>query len=392
MAERSNGLCVNAEACKGSAREHKWVSMKEGTAMSKRRVRIAPIVFAGSLALSIVVGPSTGAVAASTPLPAQVFAPYFETWTRNSITSVAQRSGARYFTLAFLETLGTRSCTLAWNGERTQRLSSGRYVSDIASLRSIGGDVIPSFGGWSADQGGTEIAESCKDVDVIAAAYESVVKKYGVTRLDMDVEGRSLKRTAGIDRRNRAIKLLQDWAVANGRTVQVQFTLPTLVSGLEADALAVLQNAVTNGVRIDLVNPMVFDYYDGVTSDMGAAAISALQGVNAQLQSLFPTKTPAELWAMQSATIMNGLDDYPGRTEVTELADAHELLDFADVNGMSALSMWAIQRDNGGCPGTTGANDCSGLAQHAWDFTDLLKSFTSPGTPDGGSVRTSARS
>lgn len=365
--------------------------MNEGTAMRKHCVRIAMLVFAGSLTLATVVGPSTAA-AASTPLPARVFAPYFETWTRSSITSVARRSSARYFTLAFLETLGTRSCTLAWNGERTQRLSSGRYVSDIGSLRSMGGDVIPSFGGWSADQGGTEIGDSCKDVEEIAAAYESVVKKYGVTRLDMDVEGRSLKRSAGIDRRNRAIKLLQDWATASGRTVQVQFTLPTSVNGLEADALAVLQNAVANGVRIDLVNPMVFDYYDGVTTDMGAAAISALQGVHGQLQTLFPTKTPVQLWAMQSATIMNGLDDYPRRTEVTELADAHELLDFAGVNGMSALSMWAIQRDNGGCPETTGANDCSGVAQHVWDFTDLLGLFTSPAPPDSGSVRTSARS
>jgi hypothetical protein len=27
----------------------------------------------------------------------------------------------------------------------------------------------------------------------------------------------------------------------------------------------VLQNAVANGVRIDIVNPMVFDYYDRAT-------------------------------------------------------------------------------------------------------------------------------
>ena len=52
--------------------------------------------------------------------------------------------------------------------------------------------MIPSFGGWSADQGGTEIADSCKDVNAIAAAYETVITPYNVTRLDMDIEGRSL--------------------------------------------------------------------------------------------------------------------------------------------------------------------------------------------------------
>src|SRR5439155_22419039 len=102
----------------------------------------------------------------------------------------AQQSGARYFTLAFLETLGKSSCTLAWNGNRSQTISSGRYLSDLASLRALGGDAFPSFGGWSADQGGTEIADSCKDVNAIAAPYEDVVSTYDVTRLDMDVEAR----------------------------------------------------------------------------------------------------------------------------------------------------------------------------------------------------------
>ena len=43
---------------------------------------------------------------------------------------------------------------------------------------------------------------------------------------------------------------------------------------------------------------------------------------------------------------------------------------------MSALSMWAIQRDNGGCAGDGGANDCSGIAQGTWDFSHLLSPFT----------------
>jgi hypothetical protein len=320
----------------------------------------------------------SSAATAAVPLPAHVYAPYFETWTSDAITTIAQQSGARYFTLAFLETLGKTSCTLAWNGSSSQTVAAGRYLTDIRSLRGLGGDVIPSFGGWSADQGGTEIGDSCKDPAAIASAYEQVVTSYDVTRLDMDIEGRSLTRTAGIDRRNKAIKLLQDWAAANGRTVQIQYTLPTSADGLEPSGVAVLQNAVTNGVRIDVVNPMVFDYYDRVTTDMGGAAVNASKGLHAQLHTLFPAKTDAQLWAMQGATIMNGLDDYPRRTEVTDLADAQQLLGFARTAGMSTLSMWAIQRDNGGCPGSTGSNDCSGIVQGTWDFSHLLEPFTRP--------------
>jgi GH18 family chitinase len=342
--------------------------------MRSSSIRAAAIAIAVSFATIATVG---GAHAA-TPLPAHVYAPYFETWTTDSISATSTASGVKYFTLAFLETTGKRSCTLAWNGVKTQSVASGRYLSDIASLRAAGGDVIPSLGGWSADQGGTEIGDSCKDVASIAAAYEQLVTTYGVTRIDMDIEGRSLTRTAGIDRRNQAIAMLQSWAATNQRTLQVQYTLPTSADGLEASGLAVLQNAVANGVRIDIVNPMVFDYYDRVTTEMGGAAVSASQGLHDQLKAMFPAKTNAAIWAMQGATMMNGVDDYPKRTEVTDLGDAQQLLDFARLKGMRSLSIWAIQRDNGNCAGGGAANDCSGIAQGTWDFSHLLSPFTGP--------------
>jgi hypothetical protein len=343
--------------------------------MRSSRIRVALTSIAVA-ATAVFTG--AGGARAATPLPAHVYAPYFETWTSDGIKATSDASGVKYFTLAFLETTGKRSCTLAWNGVKTQTVADGRYLADIANLRAAGGNVIPSLGGWSADQGGTEIGDSCQDVASIAAAYEQLVTTYDVTRIDMDIEGRSLTKPAGIDRRNKAIAMLQAWAAQNGRTVQVQYTLPTSANGLGSSELAVLQNAVTNGVRIDLVNPMVFDYYDRVTTDMGAAAVSASQGLHSQLQTLFPAKTNAQLWAMQGATMMNGVDDYPKRTEVTDLADAQQLLTFAQQKGMSALSIWAIQRDNGSCAGGGAANNCSGIAQGTWDFSHLLATFTGP--------------
>ena len=327
-------------------------------------------------ALVLALGVSAGRASAATALPAHVYAPYFETWTTDSLTTTAQQSGAKYFTLAFLETLSKSSCTLAWNGNRNDPVANGRYLSDIASLRALGGDVIPSFGGWSADQGGTEIADSCKDVNTIAAAYEDVITRYDVSRLDMDVEGRSLNRTDGIDRRNKALKLVQDWAAAQGRPFQVSYTLPTSASGLEASGLAILQNAIANGTHVDVVNIMAFDYYDRVTKDMGTAAINAANGTIAQLHGLYPAKTPAQLNAMVGITLMPGLDDYPKKTENTTVAHAQQVYGYARANGLNTLSIWAIQRDNGGCPGVTGSNSCSGIVQSTWEFSHLLEPFT----------------
>src|SRR2546423_8881756 len=110
----------------------------------------------------------------------------------------------------------------------------------------------------------------------------------------MDVEGRSLNKAEGIDRRNKALKLVQQWAAANGRPFQVSYTLPTSASGLEPSGVAILQNAINNGTRVDVVNIMTFDYYDRVTTDMGGAAISAAEGLLSQLQSLYG-KTRAEV-------------------------------------------------------------------------------------------------
>jgi hypothetical protein len=346
--------------------------------MRHRRLR-ATLAFVLMMGATVV---GASVAMGATPLPAHVYAPYFEMWTTDSMSGVAQASGAHYLTLAFVETTSKSSCTLAWNGSSTQTIAAGTFMTDITAVRSLGGDVIPSFGGWSADQGGTEVGDSCKSVTSIADAYKQLVTIYGVTRLDMDIEGRSLTKADGIDRRNQALKLLQDW----NPSVQVQYTLPTGRNGLEASGLAVLQNAKDRGVRVDVVNPMVFDYYDRAGLDMGDSAISALRGIHTQLMSLYaPAKTDAQVWAMQGATIMNGLDDYPRKTESTSVQDAQQLFAFAnDPMGpsgtvkMSTLSMWAIQRDNGGCPGSTGSNDCSGIVQNTWDFSHVLNPFTGP--------------
>ena len=324
-------------------------------------------------------GTVTAAAAATyTPLPAHVYAPYYETYlapNTPSIAATSQASGVKYFTLAFLQSAGKNSCSLDWNGSSTQPLNY--YASDIAALRAAGGDVIPSFGGYSADHGGTEIADSCTNVQSIAADYEQVITTLGVTRLDMDVESASLNNTAGITRRNQAIALTEQWAAANGIPLQIQYTIPVEQYGLDPNGEAVLQSAVTNGATVTSVNIMVFDYYiakEGVV-EMGTAAENAATNTHTQLESIF-TGTSAQLWNMEGMTLLPGIDDLRKKTEVTSEADATTMLDFAKANNMNFLSAWAIQRDNGGCPGTVDSNTCSGITQNTWDFSHILEPFT----------------
>src|SRR5689334_23499494 len=90
------------------------------------------------------------ATAARHLIPRHVYAPYFETWTRNNIPAIARKSGAHYLTLAFLQTPKKGSCQVAWDGVPRQIVKpGGRYVHQVRQLRVMGGDVVPSFGGFS---------------------------------------------------------------------------------------------------------------------------------------------------------------------------------------------------------------------------------------------------
>jgi hypothetical protein len=318
---------------------------------------------------------AVAAAPAASALPAHVFAPYFEAWTGDSPAALAAQSGNKYLTMAFLQAATKGSCTPYWNGDTSMPVASSTFGTDITTIKNNGGDVIPSFGGYTADNTGTEIADSCTDVTQIAAAYEKVITTYDLTRIDLDTEDNSLTNTAGIDRRNKAVKQVQDWAAANNRTVQFSYTLPTTTHGLADSGLAVLRNAVTNNARIDVVNIMTFDYYDGATHNMATDTQTAAQGLHDQLAQLYPNKTDTQLWSTIGVTEMPGIDDY-GAAETFTTDNATTVYNWAAAKGINTLSFWALQRDNGTCPGQGGSDSCSGTTQTTWQFSHTFEPFT----------------
>jgi hypothetical protein len=309
-------------------------------------------------------------------LPQHVFAPYFETYdTSTDLAAQSRASGARFLSLAFLETAQAGSCTAYWNGDTSEPISSATFGSDIAAIQAAGGNVIPSFGGYTADTTDTDIADSCTSVPAIAQVYEDLITTYHVPRIDLDVEGNSVTNTAGINRRNEAIAEVEAWAAARHRSIQFSYTLPTFPTGLPAAELSVLQNAVADGAKISTVNLLTFDYYIGTQQDMLTDTESAASALVSQLQSLFPGEPSGQLWHMVGVTEMPGIDDF-GPDETFTKAQAVAVLLWADRMGIGTLSFWALQRDNGGCPGTKGAGTCSGITQPTWFFSHVFELFT----------------
>lgn len=308
-----------------------------------------------------------------TGFPPRVFAPYADMllWPTPNLADIASRTGVKYFTAAFVVSGG--GCQASWGG--VVPVAQNFLVPEVAALRAAGGEVIVSFGGAS----GIELGQACTSVSSLQSQYQAVIDKFQLSRIDFDIEGGAVADLASVDRRNKAIAGLQSAARASGKTLTVQYTLPVLPTGLTADGVRILQNAVQNGVDIGVVNIMAMDYGNAVADPnrMGQAAIDAANSTFAQMRSIYTTaqKSNAQLRAMQGVTPMVGLNDVV--PEVFTLSgDAPMLLNFAQTNGLGMLSMWSVGRDHP-CPGSPSVSPtCSGVPQADWQFMGVFRPFS----------------
>jgi hypothetical protein len=108
---------------------------------------------------------------------------------------------------------------------------------------------------------------------------------------------------------------------------------------------------------------------------MARHAEAASRRLYATLHALFPEKSPDAIWSTVGVTEMIGIDDF-GPPEIFTLADARTVRTWAHDRGIAELSFWALERDNGGCPGTAGSDSCSGIGQTTWQFTHIVAPFT----------------
>lgn len=310
-----------------------------------RIVAIPAIILIAIVSLFIGFHPTTTHAQTSlvNNFPGHYFAPYVDmtAWPTQSLVQDTQNGGIRYYSLAFITNDESASCEAAWGGAvPLSQLSTylPNMDSDIQSLRSQGGDVIVSFGG----EAGSELAQSCTSLSALEAQYQAIIDHYHVSHIDFDIEGVAVTQSASITLRNQALAALQ----AANPGLLVSYTLPVLPTGLTSDGINLLQNAITNGVNVSMVNIMTMDYGSSFPSEMGQDAVDAGNSLYSQLQSLYPSKSSSQLWSMIGLTPMTGANDVGGETFT--LADAQTVLNFAQQKGIGELAMWSVNRDEPG--------------------------------------------
>ncbi len=288
--------------------------------------------------------------------PTTEVAPYFYTWgwgstsyAFSSLVDLHNQGGPDAVTLAFV--LANNGCAT------TTDIQSN--LGDVNAYVSAGGHVKASFGG--AD--GTYLENACADSASLAAAITAFVEATGITDLDFDVEQGATSSNATVNAR-RAAALASVQAAKN---IRVAFTLPVNPDGLDSLGLAVVQSAVSAGVKISFVNVMTMDYGGG--TDLGSTPSASADATATQLQTILPSLSSAQAYRMIGVTPMIGHND---DSEIFSVANAQTLVSYAKQKQLGLLSFWAIQRDEP-CPSSTVDLDrCSGSSASNFQFAKIF--------------------
>jgi chitinase len=306
---------------------------------------------------------SDAAPAKSSAAPSQTssvtsYAPYVSATEASGNDSAG--SPATY-NLAFVISDGG-NCAPKWNG--TTAIGNSAVASRISALKEDGASVRVSFGGAS----GPELAEVCDSAEELAQAYGDALDAAGSTQADFDIEGDALTDSDSVELRSEAIALLQE----ERGDVTVAFTLPVMPSGLDDDALALLESANNSAVQVSTVNLMTMNYAESYDGDMGDYAITAAKAAHTQLRDVFGTSA-ATAWGGMALTSMIGTNDVDGETFT--LSDAAQLREFAEEKGVAWVSMWATFRDQE-CAGDEddALINCSGVEQSSGEFGEAFSS------------------
>jgi hypothetical protein len=297
------------------------------------------------------------------------------------LVSAAKNHNVKYFNLAFITADPTN--LPAWGGYQAYDVNNSEFDQQVRqqinSVRALGGDVAVSFGGAS----GQELAQVVTNVTTLANDYQTVISAYNLTRIDFDIEGAAVADKASIDRRSKAIAIVEQNAAAAGRSLQVWFTLPVLPTGLTADGVYVLQSALANGVKIGGVNIMAMDYGDGAAPNpkgqMGAYAVQAANSLFSQLRSLYGSSpTDAQLWKLEGITPMIGMNDLTD--EIFDQAAAQQVLAVAQQKGIGEIAMWDLNRDQQNAAGALSYVDLksSSILQQPFEFSTIFNAFNKP--------------
>jgi chitinase len=293
------------------------------------------------------------------------------------ITKVYQNTGIKLYNFGFINTMssdtiiGKYGTMLNWSFGGYDSLSEhgsggSQYEAIktlISNIRAAGGDVTISIGGLNENN----FFQFSTDIDVLTNTYLDIVYGFGLTRLDLDIEGGAQRSTANAINAQ-ALKNVQELT-----GVEIVLTLPVLPTGLTADALYTLNAYLSAGVDIAMVNIMTMCYGDATLlqgENYGQASLRAMISLKNQLIERYNTLlgitlSEQDAYKKTGTTISIGLEseDFPIYTKEW----AQLMYDFAVENGVGMLTYWSLNRD-------VKANDNIGVNE-VYEFANVYKNY-----------------
>src|SRR5215467_9783964 len=290
--------------------------------------------------------------------------------TPPDLGAVMDATGQKAFELAFILAPNGGGCTPTWDG--TAPVSSDTAVASVInSVRSAGGDVSASIGGF----GGTKLGQVCSSPAATAAAYQQVISKYSLKAMDFDLEEPEYENTTAVNNELGAAQILQQ----NNPGLYVSITVPGTTSGTGFFG----QNVLTTSKNLGFTpaNFAIMPFDGGFNGS--ASQISALEAFHTLLMNTYG-------WSSATAYNHEGVSQMNGRSDTGEMftqTDFQNVLNYATGHGLTRYTYWSVNRDRQCTPpdnnGTT-SGTCSSVAQNAWDFTKFTTQFagaTPPTTP-----------
>ncbi|MER7976978.1 RICIN domain-containing protein [Streptomyces sp. NPDC095817] len=317
----ANATPVQIWTCTGAANQ-KWTAPGGGTAPSAP-MAVAPYLYNGW---------------GSPPNPA----------------TVMNATGVKWFTLAFV--LSNGYCNPQWDGSRA--LTGGVDQQTVNTVRANGGDIIPSFGGYS----GNKLESSCSSAGELAGAYQKVINAYGLKAIDIDIEADAYSNGTVQQRTVDALKTVK----ANNPGLKVYVTIGTGTSGPDT---SLINRAANSGLSVDSWTIMPFDF-GGAGQNMGTLTTRAAEGLKTALKNAYGYSDD-QAYRDMGISSMNGITD---QNETVTVADFQTILGYAQQHHLARLTFWSVNRDR---PCTSGvADSCSGVGQSDWDYTRVLAKYT----------------
>ncbi|MEV8526341.1 chitinase [Streptomyces sp. NPDC052000] len=331
--------------------------------------RLAPVLAGlGCLLLPLIASaPKAGAATATDAAPAaraasgaMAAAPYeYLGWGNpQKPTDVMAATGVKWFTLAFV--LSDGGCNPKWDGSRA--LTGGSDESAIKSIRGAGGDVVVSVGGWS----GNKLGEKCTSASALAGAYQKVISAYHLKALDIDIEATEFSNATVRQRVVGALKIVK----TNNPGLVTYVTMGTTPNGPDANGKDLIKKGAAAGLANDGWTIMPFDF-GSHSGSMGAATVSALEGLKAAVKSAYGYSDDAA-YRHTGVSSMNGKTDEADETVST--GDFQTILGYARQHHLARFTFWAVNRDRQCSSGGAG-DSCGGVGQSPYAFTKIVAQY-----------------